>query len=197
MNWYAIFVKTGEEENVRQYFDYHFNQLDYKLFIPKKKINERKNGKVYCVVKTLFPGYVFIQMVMDIKLYYIIKYIPKVYKILNYTDEFYSKIDNEEMQMILNLTDDNNIIGYSKILVENSKIFIKSGPLKGLEGFIKKIDKKKSRLKIALNLMGTERIVELGIELIKCGSNVEYKTNSGNKGLALLQSELSAEMKAE
>ncbi|SCY70097.1 antiterminator LoaP [Alkaliphilus peptidifermentans] len=166
MSWYAIFVKTGEEDVVGQYIHYHFHQSEYNLIIPKKKMNERREGKLYSVVKTLFPGYVFINIEMSVNMYYIINQIPKVYKILNNSCEFYSKINNAEIEPILRLIPENNIIDYSKVFMENSKIHVESGPLKGFEGLIKKIDKRKSRAKIALNFMGSEKLVELGIELI-------------------------------
>jgi len=167
MNWYAIFVKTGEEDVVEKYIDYYFNKSQCHLLIPKKRINEKRKGKLYSVVKTLFPGYVFINADMNINMYYIIKKLPKVYKILNESNEFYSRIQDYEMEPILQLTKKNDIIDYSKGFIKNSKVYIEEGPLKGLEGLIRKVDKRKCRAKIALDFMGSEKLVELGVELLR------------------------------
>ncbi|WP_432409011.1 antiterminator LoaP [Wukongibacter sp. M2B1] len=167
MNWYVIFVKTGKEDDVEKHISYHFNKSECRLFIPKRRIDEKRKGKLHSVVKTLFPGYIFINANMNTNMYYIIKQVPKVYKILNKSNDFFTTIHNYEMQPILQLTQQSSIIDYSKGFIENSKICIKSGPLKGLEGLIKRIDKRKCRVKVSLDFMGSEKLVELGIELLK------------------------------
>lgn len=167
MNWHALFVKTGAESIVEQYICYNFSKSECHSVVPMKKINERKKGKLYSTIKTLFPGYIFINTDMDIDMYHIIKNIPNVYRVLNHSNESFYKIYDEEMEPILRLIEGNSIIDYSKAFIENSKVYIESGPLKGLEGLIKKIDKRKCRAKVALDFMGSEKVVELGIELLQ------------------------------
>lgn len=69
------------------------------------------------------------------------------------------------MSVLFKLIEKGDIISYSKIKIEESKVYVVSGPLHGLEGTIKKIDKRKKRAKVQLNLLGKEQTVELGIEL--------------------------------
>lgn len=42
-----------------------------------------------------------------------------------------------------------------------------AGPLKGKEGLIKAVDRRKNRAKIGLEFMGIMREVEVGIEVLK------------------------------
>ena len=164
MKWYVTFVETGKEEGVQKWIDYYFDKETQRNMVPKKRLIEKKGGKPYSVIKKLFPGYVFICIDMDLEKYKILKNIPNLIRFLN-TGAYYSPIDDSEMSVILRLVGD-DIIGYSRIFDENSKILVKEGCLYGMEGIIKKVDKHKNRAKIQLNFMGEPQMVDVGVEII-------------------------------
>lgn len=164
MNWYALFVETDKEETVSKYIK---NQLGdcIRTLIPKRMIPEKRNGVWFDIEKKLFPGYIFILTYMDNVKYYALKQIPHVIKLLTQAPD-YDHIKQSEISIILHLTNNNGIIEYSKIYVQNSTVTIIDGPLKGYKGLIKKIDKHSKRIKIQINLMGEPRLVDLGMELV-------------------------------
>lgn len=165
MEWYALFVKTGKEEAVQQWLHFHFEESVLYSIVPKRKLIEKRSGKAHKVIKKVFPGYVLINTSMDDLIYYKIRNIPNIIKILS-SDTYYSKIDEQEIVPLLELIDENNIINISTIYKENAKIFVKSGPLCGMEGIIKKINKHSRRAKILLNFMGEPRIIDVGIDVL-------------------------------
>ncbi len=164
MEWYVTFVETGKEEEVQKWLDHYFDKETQRNMVPKRRLIEKKGGKPYPVIKKLFPGYVFICTDMDLEKYKIIKSIPNLIRFLS-TGAYYSPIDYSEMSVILRLVGD-DIIGYSKVFAENSKILVKEGCLYGMEGIIKKVDKHKNRAKIQLDFMGEQRIVDVGVEIV-------------------------------
>jgi transcription termination/antitermination protein NusG len=120
----------------------------------------------------MFPGYVLIKTNMNTDIFYKIKTIPKCYRIVNNgtiyskdNGEYYSTIDEEEMAPIIQLLGNGEIVDYSRVYLENSKVFVKSGPLKGMEGIIKKVDKHKNRAKILLYFLGVQKIIDVGVEI--------------------------------
>lgn len=165
MNWYALFVETGRETLIQKWIEYFFDNSVCYSVVPKRKLTERKQGKNLHVVKTMFPGYVFINTDMCAEVYYKLSEIPKIIRILN-NGSYWSDISNDEMEPIMKLIGGNGIIDYSKIFIENSRVFVKDGPLYGLEGIIKKVDKHRNRAKIELILMGEPRLIDLGIDMI-------------------------------
>ena len=187
MKWYAIFVHTGKEEDFKYRVNQQLGPSQVVCYVPKRKIPERKNGMMLDIVKTLFPGYVFIQTKMTKKIYYKIKSIPGIINMLNYRNKkdilALSYLDNEEdifknipeteMENLLNLINKDEIIDYSNVLLRNNNFSIISGPLKGLEERVKKINKRSKRAKFALDFMGSEKLIDLGIEIITSsrGSN--------------------------
>ncbi|MFZ5986036.1 MAG: antiterminator LoaP [Bacillota bacterium] len=166
MNWYALFVETGAEETVEQYIYYHFDKSKCCLVIPKRRLMEVKNGVSSQVTRTLFPGYIFINVDMNADIYHKLRKIPKIYKVINQGGDYYSQVSDEEMKYILRLVKNSNTIDFSQVLIENSEVHVCSGPLLGMEGLIKKIDKRRGRAKVVLNLMGSPKTVDLGVNIL-------------------------------
>ena len=96
MEWYVIFVKTGEEELVQNWLTMYFNKLILNSIIPKKRICERIKGSMIYTIKKLFPGYVFINTEMNSEVYYKIKSIPTYVKVLG--NPYFESISLNEMK---------------------------------------------------------------------------------------------------
>jgi len=197
MGWYVLFVETGKECKVKKYIEKNFDSSKVQCLIPRRKIPEKKQGITRHVMKTLYPGYVFIETTINFAMYYKLSIAPHTYKFLNYLNQrdklrlspaeepeiaaarqadaqdqdreaaFFQQIPNDEMTTILNLLNDEGVIDYSKIYVEGSKVHVVSGPLKGNEGIIKQVDKHKNRAKILLSMIGNQILIDVGVELTR------------------------------
>lgn len=173
LKWYAIFVESGKEEVVQKYLKLYFNEQSLKSVVPKRLVPEKKSGIVNSVMKNIFPGYVLIKTEMTNEMFHKIKKIPRSLRLVNngsyYSQDegtYYSSIDEREITPILQLMGNGEVVDYSKVYLENSKVIVESGPLKGLEGLIKKVDKHKNRAKIFLTFMGVEKTIDVGIEIL-------------------------------
>ncbi|MBT2288308.1 antiterminator LoaP [Paenibacillus albidus] len=190
MSWYVLYVKSGSESQIKKWIEAKFNRSQIYSVIPKRKVPQKKAGQEYDVVKPLFPGYIFVETKMNFSTYYQLRENPLIYQTLNYNnlkdrnmrsfdtilidgqaetlDEsyFFKEIPMEEMFIVLNLMQSNDIIEYSQVCIEDSKVIVKSGPLKGMERFIKKIDKHKKRAKVLLTILGSELLIDFGIEFL-------------------------------
>lgn len=184
MGWYALFVQSGKEELVREELYKRFDRCKLECVIPKRKIPEKRNGHYFDVIKKMFPGYILLRMRMDFSTYYKINDIPMIYKLLSYHDlnkrkfqfgehtsqedqeAYFKQIPDEEMKQILELINQDEVLGYSKVLIEDSKVTVKSGPLKDMESIIKKIDKHKKRAKIMVHFFEKEIILDVGLDIL-------------------------------
>ncbi|MFB0846523.1 antiterminator LoaP [Paenibacillus oleatilyticus] len=164
VEWYAIFVETGKEEIVQKYLRLRFGESLISL-VPKRVVTEKRNGRFYQVTKKLFPGYVFLHINLNNEVYFKVSSLPNVYRILKSKGSCIS-IKQEEMIPLLRLLNGKEIIEISQIEV-NPNVKIVSGPLRGLEGLIKKINMHTRRVKIAVIFDGHERLIDLGIELLE------------------------------
>ncbi len=153
-----------------------FDRSTIEAIVPKRLLQERKQGQFYDVCRTMFPGYVFVHTVMNKETYYELKKIPRFYRFLNKycfldegmdNDHIFYKIDDEEMGFITDLISSDDQIDYSNVYVRNANVIVRDGPLKGREGIIKKIDKRHRRARISLNLMGKEVSFDVGINFLE------------------------------
>jgi len=164
MKWYALFVQSGNELAAQKWLNVILNH-NFSSIVPRRRLLEKKLNVSKEVVKTIFPGYIFINTDMSPEIYYYLKKIPHFIKILHY-DSFYSEIPQNEIDIILKLTSQSEIIDFSEVSVTNSKITVLSGPLKNNEYIIKKIDKRKQRASINLNIMGEKKKIDIGIKVV-------------------------------
>ncbi|SFL37721.1 transcriptional antiterminator NusG [Gracilibacillus orientalis] len=172
MTWHALFVESGKEELVQTYLELNFKKSNLLSIIPKRKVPEKKGGVIKHVKKKLFPGYILIQTNMDRYTYNKIRNIPKIHRVLNtgvtYSTQqgFYiTKLEDNEINFISELLNEDGIIEYSQVCINNSIVDVISGPLFGMEHLIRKVDKRKNRAKLQFDIRGKEMKFEVGIEI--------------------------------
>ena len=170
MGWYAIFVMTGKEEQVKEEIDRILSTCDspitYQLIIAKREINERKNGNIRSVIKKMFPGYILLETDNVLKFYHLTRQCNYLIDILRH-GEYFSEIKLEEIANIVYMMDDDGIIGNSDIYVENDRIIVTKGPLKNYDGFVKKIDKRKRRITVLFFFNNKDHYIDLSINIIE------------------------------
>jgi len=165
LKWYALFVRTGEEEHVRLHLERVLSDREMRILIPKRKIIERRGGRNCEKIKTLLPGYVLIKADMSQELYYELKTVPNLIRVLRDESEPVEVLERE-IAVILALTDNGDVIDFSSVYKEGNAIRVVDGPLKGLEGIIESYDHRKKRIKIRLDFMGRTRRIDLGAHLV-------------------------------
>ncbi len=165
VNWYAVFVATGEEDKVKARINFRM-QGRLRAIVPKRRLKERKDGKWEDKIRTLFPGYILLSGIISDDIYDLVRDIPGVIRFLRDKDGPL-QIHKSEIEVISRLTCDCEIIGYSRVYVTGEKVMVIDGPLYGMEGSIKSVDKRKGRVKVLLNLMNEPRLVELSVALVQ------------------------------
>lgn len=161
MDCYILQVKSNKEENVCEFIRKHFRNYIIECYSPTRIMLERNKGMVKEVERKLFMGYVFIEAIMDNKLYYKLKGIPDYYKILSHNDENFSKIAPSEINNIKSLLDKNYTIPISIAKLTEGVLVFTSGPLKGKEHKIKKVNLRRNRARVSFNVDGNEKHIDL------------------------------------
>ncbi|HOV70212.1 MAG TPA: antiterminator LoaP [Clostridia bacterium] len=161
-NWYAVFVKTGKEERVSE----SIREIAGRVLVPKRVMKERCRGMHRNTIRTLFPGYLFVQTdSMDGSKFTKIKRADNVIKPL-FDPAQPKPIDPREMKPVLSLIDDNGVVNMSTAMYQNRQIKIIDGPLKGHEGLITKVDKHHNRVEVLVTIGQNTFKVSLGTEFI-------------------------------
>lgn len=170
MNWYVIFVENGYEEEVCLFINkvkpYLFKDIKYNLFIPKRKIYERKKGIKQVVIRRIFPGYILVETETIYEFYNRVKGSPHILKFLKDNYDFL-QVKINEISLLLQMTNKEGIIEISQAFNLNDKIMITKGPLSGKDGIIKKIDIRKGRAKVKFSINNNVFYIDLGIDVMR------------------------------
>jgi transcription termination/antitermination protein NusG len=168
MDYYAMQVRTRAEEKFIRLFKARCPELPARLVFPKRRLQIRRGGVTDNEIAPVFPGYVFMEVEGRLD--------PRTYWGLRRTDGFFRFLkSNQDIRPLegKDLTTVLHFIGFGPI-AEKSKVWfgdddrivVAEGPLKGLEGKIVKVDKRKGRAKVKLDLYDDSFTIDLAFEVI-------------------------------
>jgi len=166
MDWFALFVKTGNEEKVKLRLEYRF-EGEPEVFIPKRLVRELKGGIWREKVKVLFPGYVLIRGIITTQVLMQLWNVPDLIKLLK-SDYKPSVIPEEEVDVFRHLMDGADIIGLSQAIMVGDRVEFIQGPLSlvSMKGDVLSIDKRKGRAMVKFTFLGEERVLPFSFEFI-------------------------------
>ena len=163
--WYVIQVRTGTEESIRVQCDRNVSKAVLeRCFIPYYEERKRIRGTWTTQKKVLFPGYVFLISEKLEELYESLKKVIGVTKLIGTGDEILPLKDSE-VSLLKRLGGEEQVVGMSEGMIEDSRVRIMSGPLVGMEGYIRKIDRHKRKAWIEVEMFGRLQRVEVGVEI--------------------------------
>lgn len=169
MNYYTAQIKTLKEEDyIKRLQDLLLFRAGKQRFIfPKKMMPIRRKGKEVKEMLPLFPGYIFIEAEeVDTELYNIMRYTPNFYRFLP-DNKDRRPLDGKDLSLITHFLSFGEIIESSKVFFdENERIVVAEGPLKGLEGCIIKVDKRKKRARIRVDISQNSLTLDLAFDVI-------------------------------
>lgn len=164
--WYVMQVRTGSEENIQLQCQKDISsEVLEDCFIPYYEEKRNIKGEWTTQRKILFPGYVFLDSQQVVRLYSNLQQVSGLTKLLKTGDEVVP-LTAEEVQFLRTFGGEEQIVGMSEGIIENSKVMVMSGPLMGKEGYIKKIDRHKRRAFLEMPMFGRVQKIQVGLEIV-------------------------------
>ena len=166
-NWYIVQTFAGQEERVKAKIDKTIKEMGmndkiFNVLVPEEEVVEIKDGKRATRMKKMYPGYVFIEMVLDEASWYAIRQTPGVARFIG------SKISpipvtDREMKRVLKQ------LGMKEEKLETfyevgESIRIISGPFRGYTGTVDEINVQKSKIRSLVNIFGRDTPVEVNFD---------------------------------
>ena len=164
--WYVIQVKTGDENKIITLCKKSLMKESEEVFTPTRVITKRIKGIDMSVETLLFPGYCFF-ITEDIEdLFFRLKAVKELTKILRMGDDFVPLTSKEET-FISRLSGRNHRVEASTGYIEGDRVIITNGPIKGLEGLITKINRHKKCAVLKTELFGRSSEITVGLEIVE------------------------------
>jgi transcriptional antiterminator NusG len=177
MNYYAIQVRTRTENKFIKLFKSMYPDITFPLHFPQRRLNIRKNGKIRPSLSAIFPGYIFIEAEDNREILtcqWEFRRTEGFFRFLK-TNQNITPLSGRDLEIVLHfIKNAGPIAGRSKVYFnENERIVVVDGPLMGLEGKIIKVDKRKGRAKISLDLYNDSFAIDLAFEVIGASNPVQ------------------------
>lgn len=169
MEWYVIQVRSGKEHEFR----HHSRKIippehQAELFIPQRRMIIRRKGQELIEELPVFPGYVFLttpeltpeQAGRYRKIEGFLKWVGSEGKpqIMQW----------EDLQILQQFLSHGEVMGISRVSYSaEMRIQVIDGPLKGLEGRIVRVDKRKRRAHVRLDMYHSSFEIDFSFELIE------------------------------
>ncbi|MFP4382686.1 MAG: antiterminator LoaP [Spirochaetia bacterium] len=168
MNFFVIQVRTGGENHYLRLTRKYIEERDIELLWPRRALTIRKKGKKIKSLAPIFPGYIFLKSeTFPQDLFRPLKSARGFTRFLE-NNERIKPLAGPDRGLLLHFLSFGEITAKSKVTFdENNRIVVAEGPLKGLEGSIIKVDKRKGRAKVRLDLYKDSFLVDLGFDIME------------------------------
>jgi transcriptional antiterminator NusG len=185
MLYYAIQVKTTKEADFVHRLEQRMADSDdppSRFFIPKRLMAIRRSGMQKPVNKLypVFPGYVFMETEeLTGHERWLVRHTEGYYRFLKSSYDP-TPLTDVDKRLLLHFISFGEYADISKVSFdENDRIVVLEGPMKGLEGSIVKVDRRRGRAKIALDLFKNGFLVDFSFEVVEKAKAKEENPNGG------------------
>lgn len=170
--WYALHVLSGQEKKVKDNIEKRIKteemgELIREVIIPTERVSEVKRGKKIETERKLYPGYVFVNMVLRDpekkiveRCWYFVRETPGV---IGYAaGEHPIAMRQDEVDAMLGQMREREEKVMPKIAFTlGDKVKVGDGPFQNQEGIIEEIDPERGKLRVSVSMFGRSTPVEL------------------------------------
>lgn len=169
-NWYVIHVYSGYEDAVARDLKQRIESfgMEDKIFgvlVPKEKKIKIKGGKRQIVEEKIYPGYVFVDMIVTDDSWYVVRNTPRVTGFVGAgtLPIAVSKEEIEELKKRMGVAEPK----YKLNVLIGDTVKIIDGPFKDFDGKVSEIDEERGKVKVLVTIFGRETPVELDFLQVK------------------------------
>ena len=129
-----------------------------------------KEGQKRRSERKLFPGYVFLQMEMDDETWHLVKDVPKVLGFVGGSSDRPAPISDREADNMLQRVQEGADKPRPKVLFEPGEVVrVIDGPFNDFSGVVESVNYEKSKLQVAVQILGRSTPVELDFGQVEKG----------------------------
>lgn len=166
--WFIVQTYSGYENKVKVDLEQRIKSMDmseriHQVVVPTEDEIEIRDGQRKTVSKKLFPGYVFVQMLMDDESWYVVRNTPGVTGFAGTTMDERAKptpLPDTEVEQILKQMHSaapRINIGFQV----GETVLVTDGPFSDMIGSVDTIDLDRGRVRVMVSMFGRDTPVEL------------------------------------
>ena len=114
----------------------------------------------------MFPGYIFAISDQVEELYQALKNIPELTKFIG-VGEKWTPMTREDIEIVEVLCGRERIVRFSEGYIIGTQVTVIRGPLQGMEGSIRRIDRHKRKAYLEIPMFGRVLNAQVGLEIVE------------------------------
>ena len=167
LRWYVVHAYSGMEKaverNIRESIARAGMENKFgRILVPTEEVMEMKNGQRRTAERKFFPGYVFVEMVMDDDTWHLVKHTNKVTGFVGGAKNRPAPISESEVQKIVSQMQDGVDKPRHKVeFMVGELVRVKEGPFTDFNGSVEEVNYEKSKVRVSVTIFGRATPVEL------------------------------------
>jgi transcriptional antiterminator NusG len=157
--WYALYVQVNHEKEVTK----RLEQKDVDCFLPLLETWSKRRDRRKRIQLPMFPGYVFVNVSLDSSVNLTIVKTAGALTLLH-NSEGPLTIPSYQIETLQTLVNSVQPLQAHPYLKEGDWVHVVRGPLAGCVGILNKVDTKKGRLIVSVDIIKKSVSVELDLE---------------------------------
>lgn len=173
-DWYVVNTYAGHENRVKENLEMRVESMGiqdnlFQILVAEEEEITYKNGKEVKKMKNLFPGYLFVEMIMTDEAWYVVRNTPGVTGFIGSSGGGAKPfaVSPEEIESILRrmgLSDKKIVVDF----VVGERVNILSGPFKNMDGVVESMNAENQTAIVLIVLFGRETPTEISFaDLVK------------------------------
>ena len=166
--WYVIHTYSGYENKIKVDLTKRVESMGmqdkiFQVVVPEEQEVEFKNGKKKITNKRVFPGYAFVNMILDDESWYVVHHTPGVTGF----------VGSGTKPIPLQMDEIKRIMERMGLTEKEARVFdvavgesirVRNGPFENFEGVVTELLADRGKLKVNISMFGRETPVELDYE---------------------------------
>ena len=173
LRWYIVHAYSGMEKAVERNIAERIARASMqdkfgRVLVPTEEVVEMKNGQRKTTERRLFPGYVFVEMIMDDESWHLVKHTNKVTGFVGGAKNRPAPISEAEVQKIVSQMQEGTDKPRHKVeFMVGELVRVKEGPFTDFNGSVEDVNYEKSRVRVSVMIFGRSTPVELEFSRIE------------------------------
>ena len=165
MPFFVLQVRTGGEERFRRQAEKVLTPQRGELFWPRRSLRVRRAGAWRETVAPIFPGYLFLRADhLSSTLFQELKGLPGFTRFLRDNSDV-EPLGERDLLILQHFLSFGEVVHRSKVSFDaNRRIQVLDGPLKALQGRIVRVDRRKGRARVRLELYENSFLIDFGFD---------------------------------
>jgi transcriptional antiterminator NusG len=163
--WYIVHTYSGHENKAKltlkeRVVNANLTEFFGDILVPTESVMEVVKGQRRTTTRKFFPGYMFVQMVLDDRTFHLVKNTPKITGFLGGTKP--TPVPEREITGVQTNMNEGKAKPKARVSFEvGDSVRVIDGPFANFSAKVEEVKADKQKIKVSLNMLGRTTSVEL------------------------------------